>query len=282
MRKLMMGIAVLVLLAWGSTADAQITDGGFEAWSAGAPTGWSTDNVPGADTVIWRTTDAHSGSYAVEGVATSYLSAVIPPTLTLMMPWTSRPSSFTGYYKYAPVSGDTLIIAAVFAKNSSAIGAGLVKLTAAMASYTQFSIPISYSSSVTPDSTAIQIGIIPASGSSSVHAGSLFKVDDVSYTGATGVSTDNAQTPLSYTLGQNYPNPFNPTTVIQYQLPASGQVSLKVYDELGREVAALVDTRENAGTYSVKFDGGNLASGVYFYRLSAGTYSETKKLLLIK
>ncbi len=98
----------------------------------------------------------------------------------------------------------------------------------------------------------------------------------------TGVSNTENTTPVSFGLEQNYPNPFNPTTVIQYQLPASGQVSLKVYNMLGQTVATLVDARENAGAHSVTFDGNNLASGVYFYRLQAGGFSDVKKLLLTK
>ena len=86
----------------------------------------------------------------------------------------------------------------------------------------------------------------------------------------------------SFSLSQNYPNPFNPSTIINYQLPTNSHVTLKVYDVLGREVTTLVNEREQAGTHGVKFDGTNLPSGVYFYRLQTQTYSDTKKLLLIK
>jgi len=89
--------------------------------------------------------------------------------------------------------------------------------------------------------------------------------------------------PTKYSLGQNYPNPFNPSTTISYQLPvAAGHVSLKVYDVLGREVATLVNEQKAPGNYEVKFDGSKLASGVYIYRIEAGKFSDTKKLLLIK
>ncbi len=91
-----------------------------------------------------------------------------------------------------------------------------------------------------------------------------------------------AATPNAYNLYQNFPNPFNPSTVINYQLPMNSEVTLRVYDMLGRVVAILVNERENAGNYSATFDGGRLASGVYFYRLNAGSFSLTKKLVLMK
>ena len=88
--------------------------------------------------------------------------------------------------------------------------------------------------------------------------------------------------PVEFTLKQNFPNPFNPTTTIDYTLPASSRVLLKVYDVLGREIRTLVDERQIAGDHSVKLDGSNLASGVYFYRMTAGSYAETRKLLLLR
>ncbi|MCS6988459.1 MAG: S8 family serine peptidase [Chloroherpetonaceae bacterium] len=88
--------------------------------------------------------------------------------------------------------------------------------------------------------------------------------------------------PQSFKLAQNYPNPFNPATTIAYQLPATSDVKLEVFDVLGRKVATLVDERQSAGAYSVNFNAANLASGVYFYRLQAGSFAETKKMLLVK
>lgn len=91
-----------------------------------------------------------------------------------------------------------------------------------------------------------------------------------------------ASPPETFELRQNYPNPFNPSTVISYQLPVNGQVTLKVYDVLGREVQTLVKGRQSAGDHSVRFNAANLPSGVYSYRLEAGTFSQTKKLVLMK
>jgi photosystem II stability/assembly factor-like uncharacterized protein len=88
--------------------------------------------------------------------------------------------------------------------------------------------------------------------------------------------------PLRFNLGQNFPNPFNPTTSIGYDLPVNSFVTLKIYDVLGREVQTLVNERQNPGNHSVTFTASKLPSGVYFYRLQAGSYSAAKKLLLLK
>ena len=102
--------------------------------------------------------------------------------------------------------------------------------------------------------------------------------------------------PQKFLLSQNYPNPFNPVTIIKYQIPAvvpnqpdgkTGEgknlmVSLKVYDILGREVTTLVNEEKPAGIYEVRFNAGSLASGVYFYQLRAGSFIQTKKMILLK
>jgi hypothetical protein len=88
--------------------------------------------------------------------------------------------------------------------------------------------------------------------------------------------------PTEFALEQNYPNPFNPTTTIQYVLPHRSHVMLTVYNPLGQLVATLVNGEIDAGYHSVQFDGSNLASGVYFYRLQAGGYAETRRFCLVK
>jgi hypothetical protein len=96
------------------------------------------------------------------------------------------------------------------------------------------------------------------------------------------VDETKGKLPTEFSLSQNYPNPFNPSTTINYQLPTFSFVSLKVYDILGREVATLVNEEKKAGYYSVEFNANKLSSGIYFYRMQAGKYVETKKLLLMK
>jgi photosystem II stability/assembly factor-like uncharacterized protein len=85
-----------------------------------------------------------------------------------------------------------------------------------------------------------------------------------------------------FSLSQNYPNPFNPTTKIKYQLPELSKVKLTIYDVLGREVKILVNEEKPTGNYEVEFDGTNLPSGIYFYRIEAGNFSATKKFVLLK
>ncbi len=88
--------------------------------------------------------------------------------------------------------------------------------------------------------------------------------------------------PEAITLNQNYPNPFNPNTVISFNLPESGEVSLKVYDLMGREVATLVDGRLNSGEHTFNFNANGLASGVYLYRITSGDFTQVKRMMLIK
>lgn len=100
--------------------------------------------------------------------------------------------------------------------------------------------------------------------------------------GTTGITPVNGEIPASYSLKQNYPNPFNPGTNFKFQIPNSGFVSLKVYDTQGKEVSTLVNEDLKAGVYEYSFDGTGLNSGVYFYRLQAGEYIETRRMVLVK
>jgi hypothetical protein len=97
-----------------------------------------------------------------------------------------------------------------------------------------------------------------------------------------GVVEMHGATPDNYVLKQNYPNPFNPTTTIEYAIPQSGQVSLKVFNTIGQEVATLFDGFQNAGPYQAKFDGSNLSSGIYLYKLQTENVTLTKKFVLMK
>ncbi len=117
-----------------------------------------------------------------------------------------------------------------------------------------------------------------------------FDSDSLSGAGSMYIFNFSSSTSVKYTtepsfnfvLAQNYPNPFNPTTMISYQLPVNSAVSLKVYDVIGKEVSTVVNDVKEAGSYSTTFDGSKLSSGIYFYTIRAGAFTETKKLVLIK
>ena len=103
----------------------------------------------------------------------------------------------------------------------------------------------------------------------------------------THVEQNHYSMPFNFYLYQNFPNPFNPTTKIKFKIPGQARndnmmVTLKVYDILGNEITTLVNEEKQPGTYEIEFDGVNLSNGVYFYQLTAGSFVETKKMVLLK
>jgi len=109
-----------------------------------------------------------------------------------------------------------------------------------------------------------------------------FKLYFDRYNAVLGVHNNGTEIPNSYRLSQNYPNPFNPSTKIDFSVPLSGNVTIKLYDILGRETATILDNEMKAGSYTVDFDASKLSSGAYFYRMSSGSFVKTMKMLLIK
>jgi hypothetical protein len=101
------------------------------------------------------------------------------------------------------------------------------------------------------------------------------------YTSLTGVTPEKLG-PVSYSLSQNYPNPFNPSTTIKFSIQNTGLVSLKIYNMLGQEVATIINSELKPGSYSYSFNASRLSSGVYFYSLNAGSFNQTKKMMLLK
>jgi Secretion system C-terminal sorting domain len=106
--------------------------------------------------------------------------------------------------------------------------------------------------------------------------------NDGNYNYSTSIKIETKPLTLSYTLSQNYPNPFNPITTINYTLPTKDKVILKVYNITGSEITTLVNQEQYVGTYSIKFNGANLASGVYLYSLVTSSGAEVKKMILLK
>jgi len=101
---------------------------------------------------------------------------------------------------------------------------------------------------------------------------------DISVTGV----GENASNPALYKLYDNYPNPFNPSTTLRYYLPEASLISIKIYDTVGKNVAVLVNEVKTAGTHQIEFNAIGLSSGIYYYSIQAATFSETKKMILMK
>ena len=97
-----------------------------------------------------------------------------------------------------------------------------------------------------------------------------------------GIQQNGNELPKDFELGQNYPNPFNPNTQIDFSIPKSSLVTIKIFDVLGKEVAEVVKKDLTAGSYTFDFNASSLTSGVYFYQLTAGEFTDTKKLVLVK
>ena len=98
----------------------------------------------------------------------------------------------------------------------------------------------------------------------------------------TGIVSIKNEVPRYFQLSQNYPNPFNPITIINYSIPQASYITLKIYNVLGKEITTLVNEEKLPGNYKVEFNGSNLSSGIYFYRIRAGNFTATKKLVILK
>ncbi|HTO94852.1 MAG TPA: T9SS type A sorting domain-containing protein [Bacteroidota bacterium] len=284
MKSTAFALVVALALALPAPGLAQIPNAGFESWTGLNPTGWFTTNIVGFDTTIVPTTSVHGGSFALQGTVKSFMNLVsYAPIAWSEFSIAQRYKTFSGWYTFSAVGGDSLYGWCVVQKSGSPLGYAFFANKTTRGSYTQFSVDLSYIAVGTPDSAQIWFGITGSSANNdTIHVGSTFKLDDLTLTGTAAGIEPVPGAPLTYTLAQNYPNPFNPSTSISYQLKSAGPVKLGVYDILGREVAMLVDGIQGAGAHEMKFDGSGLASGVYIYRLQAGTFIEQKKMVLAK
>ncbi|MDZ4712411.1 MAG: T9SS type A sorting domain-containing protein, partial [bacterium] len=116
----------------------------------------------------------------------------------------------------------------------------------------------------------------------SAYGNNLYLDNICKVNGTTGISNLNLEIPDKYSLSQNYPNPFNPTTKINFSVPVNSLVKLKIYDVLGKEVMTLINEQKQAGNYAAEFNGANLSSGIYFFRMEAGEFVDVKRMVLVK
>jgi hypothetical protein len=128
----------------------------------------------------------------------------------------------------------------------------------------------------------LNVGFVVADSAGNFYSWAGYKVLLRYRFNTTDVAHSGSEIPTQYELTQNYPNPFNPSTTIQYALPQRSHVTLTVFNTLGQQVTQLVNGEFEPGNHEVKFDGSNLSSGVYFYRIQAGEFIQTRKLLLLR
>lgn len=276
---------LLIGLFISMSASAQIPNAGFENWTSGQPDGWNGYNTQ-------QTGDAHSGSSAVKGqvLNLSTLPASVytwnNATFNPLFPYTGRPGSFTGYYKFSPIAGsnDTLLFAANFTKynvnsgSTDVIGFGESKISASAGTYTQFTVPIQWSSSDLTDSANCTI-TTQRSPNGIGTTGTTFEVDDISF-GAEGDVAANVTPTLS--LSESVPNPVRTGSKIKYSLAHDGAATLTLFDVTGREIAVLASGYQTAGNHMAIFDGSSLPAGIYYYRLATGDGSAGRCLQVIK
>ncbi len=267
----------------------KLPNGNFETWQYGWPYGWK-ERVKAYATGIIQSDSAHSGSYATEGtVITGYNNDVVVPDMKFSIPFLKYPQAVKGFYQFYPVNGDKYYIEVKLYKDSNIVGQGSFIDSSGTSSYKEFNIGISLLTQIPGDtagssiidSLSIETGIKPGN-SNSYHLGSRFLLDDLSFGKITEVKSSRNNIPGKFTLYQNYPNPFNPTTTIKLDNPKSENIKLIIYNILGQKVATVFNGNLSAGRYTFSWNADNFSSGIYFCRLTAGSYSLIKKMVLEK
>lgn len=286
MKKHLLSIKLfLTALLFASNISAQIPNEGFEQWSGSNPVNWVSGNVEGF-TFVTPSGNPLSGQFAARLETKSIMGNLVPAVLSAGsdgegFPVSQRHGQLSFYYKFSKtVNTAYLFVSVGFKKGEDGIGAGVLAINTPADNYTPVTIPVTYINEEIPDLGVILIQVTDQNLSPAA-SGSYAEIDDLSFSILTDVNDESAGV-NDFSLEQNFPNPFNPSTRINYQIANDNFVTLKVYDIIGNEVAALVNNQQPAGKYSVDFNSANLPSGVYLYRLQAGNYIQTRKMTLIK
>ncbi len=275
-----------LFMSYSFNLNAQITNNGFENWetdSAGNynPVGWQTTNdfplinvepfSPGCQGQFAMTVKTINAGFAFPGFA----------LLETAINFNERPTKFYACVKSNIMSGDQVLIMIALMKGDSAVAvmdSCTFKIDLTITQFTNLEFPITYQSNLIPDSLII----IVSSGFVNVQVGTELTIDEIGFiNGSSDISSDENLL-NEFELFQNFPNPFNPITSIRYQIPVSADVEIKVFDLLGKDVGTLVNEFKNAGKYEINFNANQFSSGVYFYKITAGNFSDTKKMIILK
>jgi hypothetical protein len=299
MRKLVCVFCLFVFLLFSVKSPAQeIPNGDFEEWFTCLcdPPYWVTNNIyppPLECLQVFPSGPPYSGNYCIEGIVDScpQLVTLFPPLIqSFEIPISSRPEALRGFYKYIPIGEDLFVASIQTYLNSDLIGEGILSSQQSVSDYTEFIIDIEYTTNDIPDVALIKFAIDSSLATNKLHQGSKWYIDYLFFGPLSDVADEQTDIPNAFYLFQNYPNPYNPSTKIKFTIPtvtlrqaqSDIRVTLRVFDVLGNEVAALVNEEKTAGAYEITWDAASLPSGVYFYRLKAGDYVDTKKMILLK
>jgi len=260
---------VAIIFGIGLITRAQIPNSGFENWTEGNPDNWSCSNVPDVGLVnITQTTDSHSGTYAVQGEVEDFFGTTIAPFVA------SGPDAagfviseqyhlFELFYMFTSVGGDKFVANVVLEKAGNPIAQGAVALPATVGTYTQLSVPLTYTVDEVPDLALIDITIIGPVTGPDVHVGSVMFVDDLSFSLETGIVNPAAPG----LAAKCYPNPASDMMNILLGDNIQGESLLKVFDIYGKEVKSMMCANQ-AGTGAFQFSVADLSSGLYFYSVN--------------
>ncbi len=281
----------LFVTLFSSLSFSQIPNGGFENWATDPdsnynPAGWQTTNsYPLVN--VERYSPGCMGNYAVK-VKTLNPGFPYPGIAILEAAYnfSQTPSSISVCMRSNIMPGDQAFLIVGLMHGDSVIAlqdSCTFRIDTTISQFVCRTFPLRIQSNLVPDSLIV----IVASGLGSGQVGTELIIDELIFgTCATSVSL-NEILAGSFSLHQNYPNPFNPSTTIEYEIPKPGKVELDIYNVLGQHVAKLLSGEQAPGRHSAVWNGQNnggsqVSGGVYLYRLHAGSYIETKKLILLK
>jgi len=262
--------SVYAMVGTGTLTLADSAENGFSRWTTNGTWGITSSTYHSPSNSF---TDSPGGNYGNN--QNTYMVLANPINIS------SYPVTYLSFWhRYATEAGYDFCYVEVSSDNGTTWQT-VTSYNGTLATWTQQTFDItSYANS----SSQLRIRFRLQTDASVVADG--WYVDDIKITNycltPVGISGNESGLPNRFALQQNYPNPFNPATVIKYQLPKQEYVSIKVFDILGKEVASLVNENKAAGYYEVEFDGSNFASGLYFYRIEAGDFKDTKKMMLVK
>ena len=287
-------IATLILVIVFTTvalAQNPIPNPGFENWTDGNPDEWAVINIPGFYVPVTQSVTSHSGSSAVKGEVVSFQAAIVPPTLVPavgLVPITQNYTRLTGYYQLSNAGEDALYAEVVFYDaQMGPVAGGSVELGATSGGYQMFTVDMEYvfgnQQQAANAYILFALGVASESSLQDPTVGSYFLLDDLNFDMVSALDDQaSAGTPDVFSLAQNYPNPFNPATTISFSLPSADKAVLTIYNNVGQVVRTLLDENLAAGVHQVSFDAASLPSGLYFYKLEAGSYKSVKRMMLVK